>query len=47
MKKKTKISISISTELFDFLERNTMNKSKYVEYAIMLYYDYLEIDIKK
>lgn len=46
MKKKTRLSISISNELFDFLDKNTMNKSKYVEYILMLYYNDLGIDIK-
>lgn len=47
MKTKTKLSLSISNELFDFLEKNTMNKSKYVEYILLLYYSELGIDVSK
>lgn len=45
--KKVKMSITISKELYGFLESQTSNKSAYIDYVLYLYYYNLGIDVSK
>lgn len=45
--KKVKMSITISKELYDYIEQNTSNKSKYIDYILYMYYHNMGVDVSK
>ena len=45
--RRVRISITISPDLNVFLERTTNNKSKYIEYALLEYFNKNGLDISK
>ena len=45
--RKIRFSISMSPELHNLIDCNTTNKSKYIEYAMLEYFNKCGIDISK
>lgn len=45
--RKIRFSISMSPELYDLIDYNTTNKSKYIEYAMLEYFNKCGINISK
>lgn len=45
--RRVRISITISPDLNVFLEQTTNNKSKYIEYALLEYFNKNGLDISK
>lgn len=45
--RRIRISISMSPNLYNLIENNTTNKSKYIEYAMVEYLNKSGIDVSK
>jgi len=45
--RKKRLSISMSPKLYELIDDNTSNRSKYIEYAMLDYFNKCGIDVSK